>query len=356
LRPFQIPHNVGFRYVNGRRSRSNLKPSACTCPAQYFIAGISGALAWPLAARAQQRTVPVVGFFDLGPPRPDARYVAEFRQGLAEAGFIEGRNVAVEYRWANNEEQQLAPLAAELVQRHVTVIVPCSGPTVLAAQAATSTIPIVFGLGTDPIKFGLVASLSRPGGNITGLSSLSTELIGKRLDLLRQIAPFATTVAYMIDPTARNSEDETRDMLEAAQALHRQAIILEARNELDIDSAFATLVERGASVLVVAPHILFEGNARKIVELAVRNKIPAIYPDRDFTVAGGLMSYNADTEASYRQIGSFYVAKILKGAKPSDLPVQQPTKFELVINLKAARALGLTVPPTLLAIADEVIE
>ena len=320
-----------------------------------FIAGL-GAAAVPLAARAQQPTMPVVGLLDLGPPRHHERYVAEFRQGLAEAGFVEGRNVVIEYRWANNQVQQLAPLAAELVQRHVTVIVPCSGPSVLAAQAATSTIPIVFGLGTDPIKFGLVASLNRPGGNMTGLSSLSSELIGKRLDLLRKIAPLATTVAYITDPEARDSEEPTRGMLAAARTLALQAIILEARNELDIDAAFATLIERGSSALIVAPHVLFARYDKKILELAARNKIPAIYPDRDFTVAGGLMSYNADTDASFRQIGSFYVAKILNGAKPADLPVQQPTKFELVINLKTAKALGLEIPPGVLALADEVIE
>jgi putative tryptophan/tyrosine transport system substrate-binding protein len=323
-----------------------------------FIVGfVSAAGALPSAARAQQSAVPVVGLLDLGPPRPDASYVTAFRRGLAEAGFVEGRTVAIEYRWANSQEQQLAPLATDLVQRQVTVIVPCSGPSILAAQAATSTIPIVFGVfSTDPIKFGLVAGLSRPGGNMTGLSSLSSELIGKRLDLLRKMAPLATTVAYITDPEARDSEVPARGTLAAARTLDLQAIILEARNELDIDAAFATLVERRAGALIVAPHVLFERHDKKIVELAARNKIPAIYPDRDFTVAGGLMSYNADTEAAFRQIGSFYVAQILKGAKPADLPVQQPTKFELVINLKTAKALELEVPPTLLAIADEVIE
>jgi putative tryptophan/tyrosine transport system substrate-binding protein len=320
-----------------------------------FIVGLGSAAAWPLAARAQQQAMPVVGFLDLGSPRPDAGYVAAFRQGLAAAGFLDGRTVAIEYRWANNQAQRLAPLAAELVQRQVAVIVTFSGPAVLAAQAATSTIPIVFGLSTDPIKFGLVASLSRPGGNMT-LSSLSSELTGKRLDLLRELTPLGTTVAYITDPGARGSEEPARDMLAAARALGRQAIILEARDELDIDAAFATLVERGASALIVAPHILFERNDEKIVELAARHRIPAIYPRPGFVVAGGLMSYDADPVAAMRQIGSFYVAKLLKGAKPADLPIQQPTKFELVINLKTARALGLTIPETLLATADEVIQ
>jgi putative tryptophan/tyrosine transport system substrate-binding protein len=322
-----------------------------------FIAGI-GVAAWPLAARAQQSAMPVVGLLDLfGLPRPNPDYVAAFRQGLAAAGFIEGQTVAIEYRSANNQEARLAPLAAELVKRPVTVIVAFEfGPTVLAAQAATSTIPIVFGLGSDPIKSGLVASLSRPGGNMTGLTLLNSELMGKRLGLLREIAPLATTVAYLSDPRAPSSEESARDISEAASALGWQAIILEARNELDIDAAFATLVERGANALVVAPHILFARNGKKIIELAAHHRVPAMYPVRGFAVFGGLISYDADPVAAARQIGSFYVAQILRGAKPADLPIQQPTKFEFVINLKTARALGLTIPPNLLAIADEVIE
>jgi putative tryptophan/tyrosine transport system substrate-binding protein len=282
--------------------------------------------------------------------------VVEFRQGLADAGFVEGRNVAIEYRWANNQGRRLAPLAAELVQRQVAVIVALGGPPVLAAKAATSTIPIVFSIGADPIEFGLVASLSRPGGNITGVTGVSRELTGKRLDLLRRMAPLATTVAYITDPGARDSEVATREMLATARALGRQAIILEARSGFDIDAAFATLVERGAGALVVSPNILFERNSEKIIDLAARHKIPAIYHGRGFVVAGGLMSYTASPEALWRQVGSLYTAQILKGAKPADLPVQQPTKFELVINRKTARALGIEVPETLLATADKVIE
>jgi putative tryptophan/tyrosine transport system substrate-binding protein len=323
-----------------------------------FIAGLGSATAtWPLVARAQQPALPVVGFLDLGSPRPDASYVAAFRQGLAAAGFVEGRTVAIEYRWANNQGARLATLAAELVQRQVAVIVALdSGPTILAAKAATSTIPIVFASGADPIKFGLVASLRRPGGNMTGVTFLSTELTGKRLDLLREIAPSATTVAYITDPRVPDSEEPTRDMLAAARALGRQAIILEARSRLDIDVAFATLVERGAGALVVAPHILFVFNQAKIIDLAARHNIPAIYSGRGFVVAGGLMSYTADVTAAFRQTGSLYAAQILRGTKPADLPVQQPTKFEFVINLKAAKALGLTIPETLLATADELIQ
>jgi putative ABC transport system substrate-binding protein len=229
-----------------------------------FIAGLGSAAAWPLAARAQQPALPVVGFLDLRSPRPDARDVSAFREGLAAAGFVEGRTVAIEYRWANNVGARLAPLAAELVQRRVAVIVALGGPPVLAAKAATSTIPIVFGIGGDPIKFGLVASLSRPGGNMTGVTGLSGELTGKRLDLLRQMAPLATTVAYLTDPGARDSEEATREMLATARALGRQAIILEAQRGFEIDAAFATLVERGAGALVVALISFSRGISRKL--------------------------------------------------------------------------------------------
>jgi putative tryptophan/tyrosine transport system substrate-binding protein len=315
-----------------------------------FIAGLGSAAAWPLAVRAQQPTMPVVGLLNLG------RYEAELRRGLAEAGFVEGKTVAIEDRWKNNQYQQLEELAAELVQRRVTVIVAIEGPAIRAAQATTSTIPIIFVLGGDPIKFGLVASLSRPGGNTTGVTSLQNELTGKRLDLLLEITQLATTVAYMTDPRVQNSEQETRDILEAARALGRQAMILEARSELDIDVAFATLVERGADALLVGPYVLFVNNPKKIVDLAARHKIPAIYPSPRFVVLGGLMSYTTDLVAAVRQIGSFYVAQILRGTKPADLPVQQSTKFELAINLKTATTLGLKVPATLLALADELIE
>jgi putative ABC transport system substrate-binding protein len=295
--------------------------------------------------------MPVVGLLDLGSPKPDAGYVAMFRQGLATAGFTEGRTVRIEYRWANDQGRRLPPLAAELVQRQVTVIVALGDPAILAAKAATSTIPIVFGLGADPIKFGLVASLSRPGGNMTGVSLLSSDLTGKRLDLLCEIAPSATTVAYITDPRARDADEPMKSI-----ALGRQAIILEARNARDIDAAFTTLVEHGAGALVVGPHILFETNSQRIVELAARHQIPTIYHGRWIVVAGGLVSYTADSAAAARQIGYHYVAQILRGAKPADLPVQLPTKFELVINLTAAKTLGLEIPATLLARADEVLE
>jgi ABC-type uncharacterized transport system substrate-binding protein len=317
-----------------------------------FIAGLAGAAAWPLGARAQQAAMPVIGYLSFGTPSEAVDGVAAFLQGLAAAGYVEGRDVAVEFRWANHQGWRLPSLAAELVQRQVAVIVALDGgPSALAAHAATSTIPVLFLLGADPIKFGFVAS-----GNMTGLTVLSSELMGKRLDLLREIAPSATTVAYITDPRAQDSEEPTRAMLAAARALGRQAMILEARSELDIDVAFATLVERGAGALVVGPHVLFERNGKKIMDLAARHKISAIYPGRGFAVAGGLMSYTADGIAAIRQIGSLYTAQILRGAKPADLPVQQPTKFNLVINLSTAKALGLTIPETLLATADEVIQ
>jgi putative ABC transport system substrate-binding protein len=320
-----------------------------------FIVGLGGAVAWPIAARAQPSAMPVVGFLDLGPPRPNARYVAEFRQGLAEAGFVEGRNVTIEYRWANNLQRLLAPLAAELVQLQVSVIVAIdSGPTVLAAKAATSTIPIVFAVAADPIKFGLVASLSRPGGNMTGASALAHELAAKRLDLLLEMTPSAMTVAYLSDPGALASEEPTRELIAAAHALGREAIILEA--PLDIDAAFASFAERRAGALVVGPYLAFLRSSQKIIDMAARYKIPAIYPYTELVRSGGLMSYSADLTAFNRRIGSFYVAQILRDAKPADMPIQLPTKFEFAINLKVAQALGLTIPPNLLAVADEVIE
>jgi putative tryptophan/tyrosine transport system substrate-binding protein len=331
-----------------------------------FIAGLGGTAAWPLATRAQQAAMPVVGVLNFGSPNGTrssgagalgGSYMAAFCQGLVDAGFVVDRTVQIEYRWANNQGRRLGPLAAELVQRQVAVIVAIdSGAAVLAAKAATSIIPIVFALGADPIKLGLVASLSRPGGNITGVTFLSDELTGKRFDLLREMVPLARTVAYMTDPEASDSEEAAREMLVTADALGLQPVILQARNVLDIDAAFATLAGLQADALVVGPHILFEGNAKEIVELAARHAIPAIYSGRRFVDLGGLMSYTADLAAAVRQIGSFYVAKILRGAKPADLPVQQPTRFHLVINLKTAKTLGLVVPPAILVRADEVIE
>src|SRR5271170_1015546 len=271
-----------------------------------FIAGLAGAATWPLAARAQQAAMPVIGYLSFGTPREGVDGVAAFLQGLAAAGYVEGRDVAIEFRWANHQGWRLPSLATELVQRQVAVIVALDGgPSALAAQAATSTIPILFLLGADPAKFGLVAA-----GNMTGLTAVSSELMGKRLDLLREINPLATTVGYITDPRAQDFEEPTRAMVAAARALGRQAVILEARSESDIDAAFATLVERGAGALVLGPHVLFQRNAKRIIDLTASHKISAIYPDRGFAAAGGLMSYAADGIAAIRQIGSIYAAQI----------------------------------------------
>jgi putative tryptophan/tyrosine transport system substrate-binding protein len=316
-----------------------------------FIAGLAAVATWSRAARAQHPAMPVIGYLSFGTPTEGVESVAAFLQGLAVAGYVEGRDVAIEFRWANRQGSRLPSLAEELVQRQVAMIVALDGgPSALAAQAATSTIPILFLLGADPAKFGFVA-----GGNMTGLTSVSSEIMGKRVDLLREIAPAATTIGYITDPRAQDFEEATRSMLAAVHALGRQAIILEARSGSDIDAAFVTLVGSGAGALVVGSHVLFERNSKKVTDLAARHRISAIYPDRGFVVAGGLMSYTTDGIAAIRQIGRLYAAQILKGAKPADLLVRQPTKFNLVINLSTAKVLGLTVPEPLLASADELV-
>ena len=317
---------------------------------------IAGAVAWPVAARGQQAGVPVIGRLDFGSPRtPDPFSLS---QGLAEAGFVPGRNVAIESRWANLQQPLLPQLAAELVSRQVAVIVTSGSPyAAVAAKAATSTIPIVFMLssGDDPIKYGLVASFNRPGGNVTGVSAPG--LAGKQLNLLLELVPQVTTVGYLSGPReSRVFEEKRSDVLAVGGALGREIIVLEVR-DLDFETAFATLIERGAGALIVGNYTLFNPsrNRAKIFELAARHRIPAIYPLRQFAVDGGLMSYSGDLKEISR-VGVQYIVPILKGTKPADLPVQQPTKFELVINLKTAKALELEVAPTMLAIADEVIE
>jgi putative ABC transport system substrate-binding protein len=324
-----------------------------------FIALLGGAAAaWPLVARAQQAAMPVVGFLDLFSPKPNEPSIVGFRKGLAEAGYIEGRNVAIEFRGANAQPMRLRELAADLVSRQVAVIVAAGGGDagVLAAKAATSTIPIVFEIGTDPVKSGLVASLNRPGGNITGVTSLTHELAGKRFDLLRELVPQAMAVAYLSGgPGYQSYEEQKSEMLAAANALGRQLVVVEARSGNDFETAFTTLVERGAGALIVGAFPLFVGNRDRLLALAARHKIPAMYTGRPYALAGGLMSYSSNQSDGFRQVG-IYTGRILKGEKPADLPVQQPTKFELIINLKTARALGLTVPRSLLVAADEVIE
>jgi putative ABC transport system substrate-binding protein len=309
-----------------------------------------GAIAWPLSARAQQPAMPVVGFLGYWEsPKSISGSLVALRQGLAEAGFVEGRNVAIEYRWANYRFDRLQALATELVRRPVAVIVAAGfGAPVVAAKAATSTIPIVFTYGGDPVRDGYVASLNRPGGNVTGVAAINSELGGKRLGLLRDLVPQATTVAFLSLP----AEAERNQLLAAARELGRQLVILEVQSVRDYEAAFTTLVHRQAGALVVGATAL---DTDKIVELVARYKIPAIYPRRDYVEAGGLMSYAADYNDIFRQAGT-YTGRILKGEKPADLPVSLPTKFELVINLKTAKALGLEIPPLLLAIADEVIE
>jgi putative tryptophan/tyrosine transport system substrate-binding protein len=323
-----------------------------------FITLLGGAAAaWPLAARAQQ-AMPVVGF--LGATSPDAAnvdYLRVFRQALKESGYVEGENVAIEYRWANNQFDLLPALATELVRRKVAVIVTIEGPpVVLAAKAATTTIPIVFTVSDDPVRLGLVASLARPGGNLTGINFVSAELVAKRLELLRALVPAATRVAVLLNPAnTANTETTLRDVEPAARAVGLQVQVLNADTSHEIDAAFATIVRERPDALFSASSPYFTSRRIQLVQLAARHAIPATYPGRQYVEVGGLMSYGANVASAWRQLG-VYAGRILKGAKPADLPVVQASKFELVINHHTARMLGLTVPPTLLATADEVIE
>jgi putative ABC transport system substrate-binding protein len=319
-----------------------------------FIAGLGGAAAWPMVARTQQSAIPVVGYLDGRSSELNLRGVALLRRGLKQAGYVEGENVAFEYRWAENHFDRLPELATDLVSRHVAVIVASGGSAAatLAAKAATATIPIVFVFGADPVKTGVVASLNRPGGNVTGVTFQSTELGGKRLELLHEMVPQETTIAHL---TGQLGSDETSDILASARLLGLHVIVLECRSDGDLEAAFKTLIERRAGALIVGAFPFLIENRHKILAMAALNKIPAMYPTLGFAVDGGLMSYSADERGSLFLAG-FYVGRILKGMKPADLPVQQPRKFVFVINLKTATALDLTLPPGLLAIADEVIE
>jgi putative ABC transport system substrate-binding protein len=320
-----------------------------------FITLVGGAVAaWPLAARAQQSRVPVVGFLDAGSAAERGPQVAAFRKGLAEGGYQDGRNLALEFAWAEGQYGRFAELAADLVRHGVSVIAaPGSGTAALAAKGATTTIPIVFGAGGDPVKEGIVATLNRPGGNVTGVNFFTVELVAKRMQLLRELLPAAKRIAALVNPTDPEGYQTVRD-LEAATG-GQQILVLEVASGRDIDAAFARMAREQPDALFVAPGTFFSTRRVQLAVLAARHTLPAIYPVRAYPEAGGLISYGTDILDAFRQVG-VYAARILKGAKPADLPVMQSTKFELVINLNTARALGLEIPPTLLARADEVIE
>jgi putative ABC transport system substrate-binding protein len=320
-----------------------------------FITLLGGAaVAWPLAARAQlQPAMPVIGF--LRNTSPDVRLVAAFRRGLNEAGYIEDQNVAIEYRWAENQDERLPTLAADLVRRRVRVIVTGGEPASHAAQAATTAIPIVFATGGDPVHFGLVTSLNRPGGNITGISFLINALVSKRLELLRALVPTATMIAFLVNPTAPLTEANIKEAQTAARLLGLQLLVLNASSEPDFEAAFATIVQQRAGALVINPDALFTSHPDQLIALAARHAVPTSYYRREAIEAGGLMSYGTSFADAYRQAG-IYAGRILKGEKPADLPVIQSTKFEFVLNLKTAKALRLDVPPTLLALTDDVVE
>jgi putative tryptophan/tyrosine transport system substrate-binding protein len=324
---------------------------------RVFLGTLVGSLlAPPLAARAQQKAIPVIGVLNTGSPSASSgSFMGAFRQGLSEAGYVEGQNVAIEYRWAEGNYDRLPALAADLVGRKVDLIMASSPPSALAAKSATSTIPIVFRSGADPVGDGLVASLARPGGNLTGVSFVADELTAKRLELLSELVPRARVIALLMNPSNATAERVIRDVQEAARTNGLQLHVLKARSESEIDTAFASLVQVHAGALVVGADPFLSSRREQLVALASRRAVPSIYAWREFAASGGLISYGPSLTSAFRLVGA-YVGKVLKGAKPADLPVQQPTTFELVINLKTAKALGLTIPPSLLQRADQVIE
>jgi len=313
--------------------------------------------ACPLAARAQQKAIPVIGVLNTGSPGPSsAPFLGAFRQGLSEAGYVEGQNVAIEYRWAEGHYDRLPALAADLVGRKVDLIMASSPPSARAAKGATSTIPIVMSGGADPVGSGLVASLARPGGNLTGVSVIADELTAKRLELLSELVPRARVIALLVNPNnAKYNDRAVGDLQEAARTKGWKFHVLKARSESEIDTAFASLVQLHVDALVVGPDPFLTSRREQLVALASRRAVPSIYAWRDFVASGGLISYGPSLTAAFRLVGH-YAGKVLKGAKPADLPVEQPTTFELVINLKTAKALGLTIPQSVLARADQVIQ
>jgi putative ABC transport system substrate-binding protein len=322
-----------------------------------IIAGLAfSAAQWPATEHAQQKAMPVIGYLNTQSPGPSTELaLAAFRKGLSEAGYVEGQNLAIEHRWAEGHYDRLPTLAADLVSRKVDLIMAGTPPSALAAKSATSTIPIVFIFGADPVGAGLIASLARPGGNLTGVSVLSDELMAKRLELLSELVPRAGVIAHLMDPNNASAEQSIRDLQEAARAKGWQLHVLKAGSDSEIDTAFASLIQLHAGALVVGRDPFLFGRREQIVALASRHAVPSIYAWREFADSGGLISYGSSITSAYRLAGA-YAGKVLKGAKPADLPVQQPTTFELVINLKTARELGITVPHSLLQSADEVIE
>jgi putative ABC transport system substrate-binding protein len=322
---------------------------------RQFIRLLGGATAWPLAARAQQPAMPVVGFINSSSPRDFDYRVISLRRGLGEVGYIEGQNVAIEYRWAEGHYDRLPSLAADLVRRRVSVIAVTSTPGAMAAKAASAAIPIVFAIGADPIKFGLVASLNRPGGNVTGVSFLINSLVAKQLEVLHEALPKTLILGFLVNPTNPSADFDTSDAHGAANALGRKLVVAKASTVTEFESAFATLVQQGAGAVSVGADPFFDNQPETLVALAARYNLPAIYPYREYAVVGGLMSYGTNRADAIRQIG-IYAGRILKGDDPAHLPVQQSTRIELVVNLKAAKAGRIEVPTSLLLRADEVIE
>ena len=320
-----------------------------------FITLLGGAAAWPVAARAQQPAMPVIGVLSTRTAGDDPRVLTAFHGGLKEAGFIEGQNLRIEYRFAGNQYDRLPMLAADLVRHGVALITTMGTPAAPVAKAATATIPIVFGIGDDPVQLGLVASLNRPAGNLTGVTVLSAEIGAKRLQLVHELVPKAVMLAALVNPTNMNAELLSKDLQAAASNIGLELHLLRASTERDIEAAFATVLKLRAGALLVGTDPFFNSRSDQLARLGVRHAVPTIFQFREFAVAGGLMSYGGSITDAYRHVG-IYAGRILKGEKPADLPVQQSTKIELILNLKTAKALGLEVPPTLLARADEVIE